>query len=157
MLESLQNYLINFISGPGGYAGLFVFGALATTMLPMSPELAALAAWAFGMNPVLVIMFLSVGNFLGNALNYWIGFYGMTWVIEKYFKINQKQLRKSKLLFEKYGPPILLFSWVPFVGDPITFIPGIIKYSFLKFTIYVFIGKIIRYIGLWYLIGKWVS
>ena len=145
MMYSIQNWLLHFAIGPAEYLGLFLFGALATTMVPLSPEVAAVGVWKLGMPIIPTIIALSLGNYVGNVINYWIGTLGKTWILEKYFRIKPKRLRKARMWFEKYGPPILLFSWLPVIGDPLTIVPGLVKYSFKKFTIYVLIGKVIHY------------
>jgi len=156
MFDSIQIWFLAFILGPGGYIGLFLFGALTTTLVPLSPEVAAIAVWKAGMPIIPTIIVLSIGNYVGNAINYWIGYAGGSFLVQKYSKIKKEHLKRAHRWFNKFGPPILLFSWVPIVGDPLTFIPGIVKYNFAKFTIYVFIGKLIRYVGLYYLFAWWI-
>ena len=46
----------------------------------------------------------------------------------------------------------LLFSWLPIIGDPITFVAGILKYDFKKFLVLVFIAKLSRYLVIAYLV-----
>jgi membrane protein YqaA with SNARE-associated domain len=46
-------------------------------------------------------------------------------------------------------------SWVPFIGDPITFVAGTLRYSLLPFIILVSIGKVGRYLLL-YISLSWV-
>ena len=58
---------------------------------------------------------------------------------------------KFKEFFDKYGGYTLLLSWVPIIGDPITFIAGILKYDLKKFIILVVIAKFLRYVFLAYL------
>ncbi len=157
MFELLQNWLLAFVAGPGGYVGLFLSGALATTLIPLSPEVIALGAWSVGMPVVPVIVVLVVGNYAGNALNYAIAYFGRAWVMETYFPRHQHRLMRAERLFERYGPAVLLFSWLPIVGDPLTFIPGIVHYSFTKFTLYVLVSKVVLYAGLWYLAGQYVA
>lgn len=153
----LQIWFLEFIAGPGGYVGLFLFGALATTLVPLSPEAIAIGVWSIGMPVLPVILILMVSNYLGNALNYWIGYYGRGWIEEKYFPAHTDRFNRAQELFERYGSPVLLFSWLPFIGDPITFIPGIVRYNFLKFTVYVLISKAALYVGLWYLAGRFIA
>jgi membrane protein YqaA with SNARE-associated domain len=43
---------------------------------------------------------------------------------------------------------------VPIVGDPLTFVAGILKINFFKFLIFVTIGKIFRYWIIVYSIDK---
>jgi membrane protein YqaA with SNARE-associated domain len=156
MFASLEQWFLVFITGPGGYVGLFLFGAVATTLVPLSPEVAAVAVWKAGMPVIPTIAVLTIGNYAGNVLNYWLGRLGQFWILEKYFRIKKTRLDRAHRWFEKFGPPILLFSWLPIVGDPLTFVPGIVKYDFWKFSVYVIIGKIIRYAGLYYLFAWWV-
>ncbi|MBU2575793.1 DedA family protein [Patescibacteria group bacterium] len=156
MFDSIQNWLLSFTAGPAEYIGLFLFGALATTMVPLSPEVAAIGVWKAGMPIIPTIIVLTIGNYAGNALNYWIGRVGEYWILGKYFRIKKERLDRAQRWFEKFGPPILLFSWLPIIGDPLTFVPGIVKYSFKKFSIYVIIGKLIKYIGLYYMFAWWI-
>ena len=46
----------------------------------------------------------------------------------------------------KYGKWSLLFAWLPIVGDPLTFVAGTMRISFLNFLILVAIGKVGRYL-----------
>ncbi|MBI2051045.1 MAG: DedA family protein [Parcubacteria group bacterium] len=151
MFQSLQTWFIDFILGPGGYPALFFYHLLVDTLVPGSPEAAAVAVWAAGLPVVASIAVMSAGNFAGNVLNYWIGHHG-TRLVRKYFHIKQERLARAERWFDKFGGAVLLFSWLPVVGDTITFVPGIVRYSFAKFTVYVLAGKVIRYIGLYYLV-----
>jgi membrane protein YqaA with SNARE-associated domain len=156
MISSLQHWLLSNIGGPSTYTVLFVFGAISTTLVPLSPEVAAIAVWKAGMPILPTIAVLTLGNYAGNVLNYYLGYVGEYWVLEKYFLIKKERMQRAKKWFEKYGPPILLLSWLPVVGDPISFIPGIVRYNFFKFSVYILIGKIIRYIGLYYLFSWFI-
>jgi len=40
----------------------------------------------------------------------------------------------------------LLFAWLPIVGDPLTFVAGVMRTRFLDFLILVAIGKVGRYL-----------
>jgi len=156
MFETIQNLILGFLVGPGGYLGLFFYSALTTTILPGAPEAAAVLVWKLGMPAFYTITILTIGNYFGTVINYYIGYTGGNWLLAKYFKVKKERLKRSRKMFEKFGPPILLLSWVPIIGDPLTFIPGFVRYNFTKFSIYVIIGKFVRYIGLYYLVSWWV-
>ncbi len=151
-----QQQILEILISSYGYVGLFIFGAIATTIIPLSPEIAALAVWKIGAPVIPTTIILTLGNYAGNALNYWVGYSGGFWVLKNFFSTKKKRLDMAHNMFSKYGPPILLFSWLPIIGDPLTFVPGVLRYSFKKFTIYVVIGKIIRYIVLYYLFAWWM-
>jgi len=59
--------------------------------------------------------------------------------------IKALHVNKSKTYFDKYGAFALLLAWTPIIGDPITFVAGILKYNFWKFLFLVFISKLFRY------------
>ncbi len=65
--------------------------------------------------------------------------------------IKPLHVNKSKGYFDRYGSFALLLSWAPIIGDPITFVAGILKYNFWKFLVLVFIAKLARYSFLIYL------
>jgi len=151
MFQELQTWFIDFILGPGGYPALFFYHFLIDTLVPGSPEVAAAAVWAAGLPVVTSIVVMAAGNVAGNMLNYWLG-YGSVHLAHTHFNIKRERLARAKRWFDRFGGPLLLFTWLPIVGDPITFVPGMVGYSFAKFTVYVTIGKTIRYIGLYYLV-----
>jgi len=151
MFTSFQTWFIDFILGPGGYPALFIFNVLTDTLIPGSPEVSAIAVWTASLPVVPSIIVMTAGNFVGNMINYWIGYSGMN-LAHKYFPINKERLGRAERWFDRFGGVALLFSWLPIVGDPLTFVPGIVRYNFAKFTAYVLTGKIIRYAGLYYLV-----
>ena len=97
-------------------------------------------------NTFFLLMIASVGNILGSVFNWVCGFYASYFMKKKWFPIKKDQIKKASIIFSKYGKWSLLLSWVPFIGDPITFIAGSLKYSFIPFLILVSIGKIGRYL-----------
>ncbi len=72
--------------------------------------------------------------------------------------IQKERLDKASDFFGKYGGVSLLFSWVPIIGDPITFVAGILKYDIKKFLLLVFLAKFGRYlfllVGYFYFFGE---
>jgi membrane protein YqaA with SNARE-associated domain len=47
---------------------------------------------------------------------------------------------------EKLGPKACLLSWLPVVGDPICALAGWLKMPFWPCTLYMAIGKFLRYL-----------
>jgi membrane protein YqaA with SNARE-associated domain len=93
----------------------------------------------------------TIGNSLGSLLNYFLGLKGEEYLVEKKL-LNEKMIIKSKTYFDKYGSVCLLFSWLPIIGDPITFVAGILKYDLKKFIVLVVIAKLSRYLFIAYLV-----
>lgn len=111
----------------------------------MGSEALLLYDLSLGYNSILLILFATIGNTLGSIINYFLGYKGIDFLTQKKYA-NPKQLQTAKSTFEKYGAFSLLLSWMPIIGDPITFVAGVLKYDLKKFVVVVFIAKGIRYI-----------
>ncbi len=85
------------------------------------------------------------GNTLGSCINWYVGKECLRWQDKKWFPIKPAQLARGQQQFQRYGLFSLLFAWVPVVGDPLTFIAGVMRIPFWKFFALVFIGKCLRY------------
>ena len=136
------------------YLSLFFISFLAATILPFSSEL-TLAGLISTSNydNLLLLVFASFGNILGSVFNWGLGFYARNLTIKKWFPFKETQIERSSKWFSKFGKWSLLFAWVPIVGDPLTFVAGLLKVRFLDFIILVAIGKVSRYLIIFYLIG----
>ena len=129
-----------------GYVGLLIASFLASTLLPMSSEVFVLLMAQLGFNRWLILLFATTGNFLGALANYAIGKLGSRFFLSNYVSSDDKKLQKARQLYERWGAPILFFSWLPFIGDPLTMIPGILNSRLTTFTVWVLPGRALRYI-----------
>ena len=136
------------------YLSLFFISFLAATILPFSSEL-TLAGLITTSNydNVLLLIVASFGNVLGSVVNWVLGFYSRNLTIKKWFPFKETQIERSSKWFNKLGKWSLLFAWVPILGDPITLVAGLLRVRFLDFIILVAIGKVSRYLLVFYLIG----
>ena len=136
------------------YLSLFAISFLAATILPFSSELtlAGLIATSDYDNLLLLIV-ASFGNVLGSLVNWALGSYSRNLTTKKWFPFKETQIERSSKWFRKFGKWSLLFAWVPVVGDPLTLVAGILRVKFIDFIILVAIGKVSRYIFVFYLIG----
>ncbi len=132
------------------YISLFFVSLLSATMIPMSSEAALLAALALGYDPTTLLVVASLGNCTGVTINYFLGYYGVTYFIEKVFKFDDAKMQKFNTRYTKYNYLFLLISWLPIIGDPITIFLGIVKCNFAKFSLFVYTTRVIRYIVLIY-------
>ena len=135
------------------YLSLFAISFLAATILPFSSELtlAGLIATSDYDNLLLLIV-ASFGNILGSVLNWALGSYSRNLTTKKWFPFKETQIERSSKWFRKFGKWSLLFAWVPVVGDPLTLVAGILRVKFIDFIILVAIGKVSRYLIVFYLI-----
>ena len=134
------------------YLSLFAISFLAATILPFSSELtlAGLIATS-NFDNLLLLIVASFGNILGSVVNWVLGFYSRNLTTKKWFPFKDKQIENSSKWFSKFGKWSLLFAWVPIIGDPLTLVAGLLRVRFLYFIILVAIGKVSRYVLIYYL------
>lgn len=129
------------------YFYLFISAFISATLFPLGSE-ALLIFYIQEKHNILALLAVAcIGNTLGSVLNYYLGLKGEEF-LEKRSLLKKEKIEKSKKFFDKYGAFSLLLAWVPVIGDPITFVAGILKYDFKKFLFLVFISKSSRYIFL---------
>ena len=136
------------------YLSLFAISFLAATILPFSSEL-TLAGLITTSNydNLLLLIFASLGNVLGSIVNWALGFYSRNLTTKKWFPFKDKQIENSSKWFSKTGKWSLLFAWVPIIGDPLTLVAGLLRVKFIKFIFLVTIGKVSRYIVIFYFLN----
>ncbi|MFK5975727.1 MAG: YqaA family protein [Sulfurovum sp.] len=134
------------------YLSLFVVAFLSATLLPLGSE--ALLIYDISQNYSIYILWIvaTLGNSLGSILNYIIGYRGEEYLEQKGY-LTPKKMQNARGFFDRYGGWTLLLSWMPIVGDPLTFIAGVLKYNFRLFVLIVFIAKGFRYGVVIYLVG----
>lgn len=128
-----------------GYPGLFILSFFAATVLPLGSEWLLAALLLAGFDPVLCVSLATVGNTLGALTTYAIGIWGGPWLIEKVLRIDPVSRQKAEQTYTRYGSWSLLLSWVPFVGDPLCLVGGLMRVQLVRFIILVIIGKYVRY------------
>ncbi|MGB4100877.1 MAG: YqaA family protein [Alphaproteobacteria bacterium] len=131
------------------YAGLFLAAFLAATILPMQSEalLAGLlltkeyAFWA-------LILVASIGNIAGAVVNWVLGRGIARFQHKRWYPLKGQALEKAKYWYQRYGRWSLLFSWVPFIGDPLTIAAGVMRERLAIFIAIVSVAKTMRYLAL---------
>ena len=135
------------------YLSLFFLSFLAATLVPTSSELTLAALLSTNnFNSLGLLATASFGNILGSVVNWLLGFYLFKYINKKWFPFNEKQVASASKWFNKFGVWSLLFAWLPIIGDPLTFIAGILRIRFLLFLVLVAVGKIARYYFIYYLV-----
>ncbi|MBP9491316.1 MAG: DedA family protein [Aliarcobacter sp.] len=129
------------------YFILFITALISATLFPLGSEALLVYDIKQGYNIYFLLLFATLGNSLGSVINYFLGLKGEEYLLKKSL-LKEEYIIKSKNYFDKYGAFSILFSWLPIVGDPITFVAGILKYDFKKFLILVIVAKFSRYLFL---------
>ena len=140
--------------GSYGYLGLFAACFLAATLIPFSSEAVVLLFLATGYASLPVFLVALVGNYLGAVVNYVLGKKGMEYLAKRMSSKEQHRLEKAQSQYGKWGVPVLFFSWVPIIGDPLTFAAGLLEVRFALFSFWVILGKAFRYIAIIWLVRQ---
>ena len=136
------------------YLSIFILSFLAATLLPMSSELTLAGLLSTNTyNSFALLGTASLGNVLGSVFNWLLGFYFLKYINKKWFPFKQNQITSTSKWFQKFGIWSLLFAWVPIIGDPLTFVAGILRVKFFSFLILVAVGKISRYFFIYVLVN----
>ena len=141
MLDFLADY---------GLIGLFVGSFLAATVVPFSADVLLIGMLVAGADPVATIVVATLGNWIGGITSYGIGRAGKWEWIER-LRVSRESLEKQKSRIERFGAPIALLTWVPFIGDVFAVALGFYRVRFVPAMIWMLIGKAARFIC-WYLI-----
>jgi len=126
------------------YLTLFTVAFLSATLLPLGSE--ALLLYDISQEHTVLLLWsvATVGNTLGAMLNYWLGLKGEIYLERKGY-VSAEKMQKASATFTRYGGWTLLLSWAPIIGDPLTFVAGILRYDFKMFAVIVFFAKGLRY------------
>ena len=128
-----------------GLSTVFLISLLSATLLPMAsvPAVYGLVK----LNPELLwpaLVVATAGNTAGGVITYWMG-YGAERAYEKVTKHEPHRARALAWL-QRWGPPAMLLSWLPFVGDPLCAVAGWLRLPFWPCVAYMAIGKFARYL-----------
>lgn len=127
------------------YYTLFLAAFLAATFLPFSSEvlLAALVAQHYSLWGLWLAA--TLGNCLGSVFNAFLGRQCLRWQDRRWFPFKPDKLQRAQGWFQRFGVYSLLLAWVPLVGDPLTFVAGVMRVKWLPFILLVGLGKGLRY------------
>ena len=129
------------------YISLFTVAFMVATIVPFGSEMYFATLLSLNKyNNLLLLIAVSTGNILGSVFNWICGYYVNYFIKKPWFPIKKEKIKKGTEIFNKYGKWSLLLSWVPFIGDPITFVAGTLRFSLVPFLILVSIGKVGRYL-----------
>lgn len=107
------------------------------TILPGSSEIVLVAFLEkYPDHIFLAWVFASIGNSLGGAASFCLG---------RLLPLKKQPSQRIQRSLKKYGSSILLFSWIPFLGDALPVAAGWLRLPVISCMIYLFIGKTFRY------------
>jgi membrane protein YqaA with SNARE-associated domain len=145
-LASLSAWVQSWLSAEAGLVGLFFSAFLSATVLPGSSEVVMVAlitaypalAWpAFGV--------ALAGNLTGALLTF-----GMGWAARQGYerfqalrwKLDERQMQR----LQRFGPPALVLSVLPLVGDALVLAAGWLRLDVKRSLAWIALGKGLRYL-----------
>ena len=144
IIETLTNFFVEW-----GYVGLFISAFVAGSILPFSSEIVLIMLVKMGLDPILCLLFATSGNTLGGMTCYWIGRFGdVRWI--KKLGVSDKQLDKANNFLKGKGSLMALFAFLPYIGEAIAIVLGIMRSNVWLTLLSMFIGKLLRYAIIFY-------
>ncbi|MFZ2100846.1 MAG: YqaA family protein [Oricola sp.] len=141
----------------GAYTGLFALAFLAATIFPAQSEAGLAALVAAGEFPlVTLIAVASAGNTLGAVVNWAIGRGIESFRHRKWFPASEAQLDRATRWYSRWGRWSLLLSWMPFGGDALTVVAGVLREPLPSFIAIVALAKTLRYIAVAAVVLNWL-
>jgi membrane protein YqaA with SNARE-associated domain len=122
---------------------LFAWSFAAATILPLASEVplaievARRGSWAV---PVAVA---TLGNVLGACTTYALARFAVSKAPEP-----SPRLERAARWVARYGPPALILSWVPLIGDVLVAVAGATQMPVVPFVAWTTVGKAARYAAL---------
>ena len=101
----------------------------------------------------MLLIVAGCANTAGSLVNYWLGRFAARFCDRRWFPVNPQQFEKAQNLYQKWGWPSLLLSWVPFIGDPLTVIAGVLRAQLVLFICVVALAKFGRYAAVLWLLS----
>ena len=140
-MDAILQFLIDW-----GYVGIFLSALIAGTVVPFSSEAVLVALISMGLNPIGCVLAATAGNMIGGMTCYWLGSLGNMLWIEKYFGVNKEKLERAERFVKGRGAWMAFFMFIPFLGEAIGVVLGLMHANAWITAIAMFLGKSIRYI-----------
>lgn len=158
------NWLLGMLALPNvGLSAIFIISLISATLLPVGSEPAV-----FGYIKLAPDMFwpavlaATAGNTVGGAISYAMGWGAWRaterWKAKHPHKAHEAEARSGAGAsrwhkhahdwLHRMGPPALLLSWLPAVGDPLCAVAGWLRLAFWPSVFYMAIGKFLRYLAM---------
>jgi membrane protein YqaA with SNARE-associated domain len=124
-----------------GAWGLAAISFLAGSVFPLPSETVLVALVALGKDPVSMTVVATIANVLGAATLISAGRSSRE-LVEKQ---NPAFVARAHRAFQRYGPWMLLLSWVPMIGDVFVIVAGALRVRWAVAVPLLAAGKAARY------------
>lgn len=131
-----------------GYIGVFIAAFLAATILPFSSEVVVSGVLLAGANMWQVLIWATIGNWLGGMTCYWLGTLGKKEWIVKYLRMDPAKLDKWTRWLQGKGSWMAFWVFLPGVGDFFAVALGLLRANVWAVAGFMLAGKFLRYVAL---------
>ena len=164
MEHALEHFFSWFGMPSVGLPAVFLSAFISATLIPAGSE--PILFGYISLNPHffwVAIAVATIGNTLGGIFDWWLGLVAHN----KLKSLDGPQDSRLKRRLQDWGPKLLLLSWLPGLGDPLCFAAGWLRLPWQPCLVYMFIGKLLRYLTLtwllslvpesiWHQLGHWL-
>ena len=131
---------------------IFFLSFLSATVLPIPSEAYFSFLQSKNVNPYSLIILATLGNSLGGMTCFYLGRLGKLHWCEKYLRIKKEQVKNLQIKIQNYGSFLAFFCWLPIVGDPLAIALGFFRCSSKITATFMILGKLGRYLFLYFII-----
>ena len=139
-MDVLTHLLLDY-----GYWGMLLSAFLAGSFFSFSSEAVMLGLLAAGLDPVLLLVYGSIGNVMGGMFNYGLGRLGKLEWLERYFHVKKTSIDRAYRFMGGHGAWMGFFAFLPILGSAITIVLGLTRANILLSVLSITIGKVLRY------------
>lgn len=156
--ESINWLLVALALPRVGLSAIFVVSLVSATILPLGSEPAVFGYVKLAPDDFWpAVGVATMGNTLGGIISYLMGLgaekgyeawqekHGHAAVAEQRRKHAGRWHEHVSRWVHRFGPPALIFSWLPFIGDPLCIVAGWLRLPFWPCVLFMAIGKFLRY------------
>jgi len=140
-MEYIVSLLISY-----GYWGMLLTAFVAGSFFPFSSEAVMTGLLAAGLDPMLLVVYGTIGNVAGGMFNYCVGHMGKLEWIERYLHVKQKDLDRATRFMAGRGAWMGFFAFLPVLGSAITIVLGLMRANVPISITSMALGKFLRYV-----------
>ena len=130
-----------------GLFGLFLAALLAASVLVFPMEALVPVMVTQGYSSLGIVVAGTLGGYVGSLVNYYLAFRGEEWWRARN-PTRTGRLDRMQAAFDRWGSPLLFFSWLPVLGEVLTLVAGIAKMRLAVFTFWTILGRTLRMLAL---------
>ncbi len=155
---SLLSAFVIYVISAGGYAGILLLTAIGSACIPLPSEVVMAFSGYLVSTGRFTLLWVTlagaIGNNVGSAVAYAIGYYGGRPLVEKYGSyvlLSRRELAWADRFFARHGDAaVFVGRLLPLVRAYIALPAGVARMPQLRFHVYTFLGSLPWCLGLAY-------